>query len=109
MELTIGRSDILTASIRQSGAIFDLTGYVARLAIVSKSGATPVLNKVGVISDPATGNIDFTIEAADLLSVAAGHYRCEVNIWKSSTPSILYTPIKDSVEIVAGLVAQPAG
>lgn len=108
MEIIKGRRSVITASISQSDAAFDLTGFLAKIVISATVGSVPVLNKEGVISAPATGVIVFTILPADLQAAEASHYRLEVNIWKISDPTILYTPISAAVLLKSGLVASPA-
>lgn len=109
MEIIKGRGDIITAKIIQSGVAFDLTGYSSKLVISAGPGMEQVLNKAGVNSIAEVGSIDFTLASGDLISANAGHYKYEVNIWKTSTPSILYTPIRGSIQILNGLVEAPAG
>lgn len=108
MELILGRRHELQAVIKRAGEIFNLTGYSARLAIARSLNSLAVLNKPGIISSPELGLIDFIIEANEL-DVASGHYKVEVNVYKTDDESKIETPISDTIELRSGVIKTPPG
>ena len=103
-----GRRNIATVVITQEGVIFDLTGYEAEIVVASSPGAIPEVHMAGIISAPATGKVVFTILPADLVNADEGHFRYEVNVWKTDDPTIMFTPVEGLVEIKRGLDENPA-
>jgi hypothetical protein len=106
MELIKGRVNVFSATIAgmdENG----LTGYEARFVIAASKGSTPLLKKAGVIDSPLTNKIVFTLTVADLAAVPNGRNLCEVNIWKTATPTLVYAPIEDKVMINACLDNNP--
>ena len=106
MILLIGRRATLTAAITGLD-VAGLTGYSARLVISPLEGQPPLLNKAGVITAPLTSVVDFTILPTDLVAVAPGNYKYEVNIWQAADTTFVYTPISGFLEIKPGLTATP--
>ena len=44
----------------------------------------------------------------DLVDAEAGHYRFEVNIWKTEDDTVVYTPVEGSLELREALDGIPA-
>lgn len=105
-EIIKGRRNIYTVPVTEAKVAFNLTGYEANLVISQGTGFVPVIIKEGVIT-PETGIIVFTFLPADFLKVKAGIYRIEVNTWKTQDPTIVFTPVEDTVHIKNGLIENP--
>lgn len=106
MELKIGRRAELTATIDGLDENV-LTGYQGQLVIASAVGASPVLRKNGVISDPLVNQIDFTILPSELKDIRHGHYKAEVNIWKTADPTVVFTPVTMEIDMKRGILSDP--
>jgi hypothetical protein len=107
MRIIKGRKGVLTATISQAGAAFDLGGYEAKMVFALRSGASPVLEVDGVIDAPVTGVVTFTILPDDTASLAATDYKAEVNIFKTDDPTSIYTPVEFIAELGEGVDPSP--
>jgi hypothetical protein len=107
MKIIKGRRGVITATISQAGAAFDLTDYEAVLSMAQKAGVTPALSIEGVISAPVTGVVTFTILPDDTATLAATDYKGEVNIYKTDDSTTVYTPVEFIGELRDGIVADP--
>lgn len=107
MEIIKGRRHVYVASIAQGNDALDLKDYEAEFVLSRGIGTDKTLKKAGVINESVSGNVEFTLVPEDLEGAEAGHYRFEVNIWKSDDCTVVFTPIEGSVEVREALDVNP--
>lgn len=107
MKIIKGRRGIFTATITTAGTAFNLTDYSAKLTMALRPGDTPVVDKDGVIAAPVTGVITFTVLPDDTKDIAESDYPGEVNIFKTTDPTMVYTPIIFIGEVREGVDPTP--
>jgi hypothetical protein len=108
MEIIKGRRHVYIVSVREENDAFDLAGYEAELVVCRGVGSEPTLKKKGIVGHPSSGNAEFTLLPEDLVDAEAGHYRFEVNIWKTEDDTVVYTPVEGSLELREALDGIPA-
>jgi hypothetical protein len=91
----------------KGGEIFPLTGYEGNLVIAITAGGDTEIEKEGVISNPDSGVIEFTLLPDDTKSAQVRRAKYEVNIWKTADKTTVFTPITGDCDILRGLDDDP--